>query len=222
MSIFDLHLDGVKGFLPEEEGMRLYELAKEASGFGPCLEIGSYCGKSAVYLGMGCKENGGILFSIDHHRGSEEHQPGQEYHDHSLFDAETGKMNSFKAFRKTIADAGLEDTVVPIVAKSELVAKCWATPLSMVFIDGGHSLEAALADYSCWARHVLPGGFLVIHDIYPDPAKGGQAPYIVYKLAVASGLFEELPMVSTLGVLRRVGSCGVQTGPTTLRDPDPV
>ena len=215
MSILDLHLDGVKGFLPEVEGMHLYELAREASRFGPCLEIGSYCGKSAVYLGMGCKENGGILFSIDHHRGSEEHQPGQEYHDQSLFDAQTGRMDSFKAFRKTIADAGLEETVVPIVARSELVAKCWATPLSMVFIDGGHSLEAALADYSSWASHVIPGGFLVIHDIFPDPAKGGQAPYILYKLALASGLFEELPMVSTLGVLRRVASGRIRKGQAT-------
>lgn len=204
MPIPDLRLDDVKGFLPEEEGMHLYELAKEASRFGPCLEIGSYCGKSAVYIGMGCKENGSILFSIDHHRGSEEHQPGEEYHDQELFDQETGNMDSFKAFRKTIKEANLEDSVVPIVAKSELVAKCWATPLSMVFIDGGHSLEAALADYSSWASHVIPGGFLVIHDIFPDPAEGGQAPYTIYKLALASGLYEELPMVNTLGVLRRV------------------
>lgn len=204
MSIREQNLDQVKGFLPEEEGNHLYELARQASQLGPCLEIGSYCGKSAVYLGRACKENGSVLFSIDHHRGSEEHQPGEAYHDRDLFDDDTGKMDSFKAFRKTIADADLEETVVPIVAKSELVARCWATPLAMVFIDGGHSLDAALTDYSSWARHVMPGGFLVIHDIFPDPAEGGQAPYIVYKLALGSGLFEELPMVSTLGVLRRL------------------
>jgi predicted O-methyltransferase YrrM len=197
-------IDDVKGFLPEDEGMHLYELAKEASLLGPCLEIGSYCGKSAVYIAKGCKENGSVLFSIDHHRGSEEHQPGEEYHDQELFDQETCSMDSFKAFRKTIEEANLQDTVVPIVAKSELVAKCWATPLGMVFIDGGHSLEAAMADYYSWASHVMPGGFLVIHDIFPDPAEGGQAPYTIYKLALASGLYEELPMVKTLGVLRRL------------------
>ena len=204
MPTFDFRIDDVKGFLPEDEGMHLYELAKKASRLGPCLEIGSYCGKSAIYLGMGCKENGSILFSIDHHRGSEEHQPGEEFHDQELFDQETGSMDSFKAFRKTIKEANLENSVVPIVAKSAVVAKCWATPLGMVFIDGGHSLEAALADYSSWASHVIPGGFLVIHDIFPDPAEGGQAPYIIYKLALASGLYEELPMVKTLGVLRRL------------------
>ena len=204
MRFRNLRLDHVKGFLPEEEGLHLYELAKEASRLGPCLEIGSYCGKSAVYIGTACKENGSVLFSIDHHRGSEEHQPGEEYHDKDLFDAENGLMDSFKAFRRTLAEADLEDTVVPIVAASALVARCWATPLAMVFIDGGHSLEAAMADYSSWAPKVMAGGFLAIHDIFPDPTQGGQAPYTIYKLALASGLYEELPMVSTLGVLRRL------------------
>ncbi len=208
MSVIDLDLDRVKGFLPEEEGMRLYDLAREASRLGPCLEIGSYCGKSAVYIATGCRENGSVLFSIDHHRGSEEHQPGEEYHDRELFDPETGLMDSFKAFRKTISEAGLEESVVPIVAKSEVVARCWKTPLGMVFIDGGHSLDAAMADYTSWASKVLPGGFLAIHDIFPDPAEGGQAPYTIYKLALKSGLYEELPMVSTLGVLRRVNPKG--------------
>ena len=152
-----------KGFLDPEEGRRLYELAKAASGHGPCLEIGSYCGKSSLYLGTGCRESNGILFSIDHHRGSEEQQPGEGY-----FDPET-----------------------------------WATPLSLVFIDGGHSHEAAFADYSAWATHVMPGGFLVIHDIFPNPEDGGQAPYQIYQLALASGLFAELTMSKTLGVLRR-------------------
>jgi len=196
----------VKGFLPEVEGMRLYELAREAGRLGPCLEIGSYCGKSTIYLGLGCKEAGTVLYSIDHHRGSEEHQPGQEYHDPDLFDPRTGLMDSFGEFRKTLALAGLEDTVVPIVAPSFVAARCWATSVSLVFIDGGHSLEAAMTDYTCWATHVMPGGYLAVHDIFPDPTKGGQAPYTIYKLAVASGLFEELPMVETLGVLRR--RCG--------------
>ena len=193
----------VKGFMDEEEGMRLYELAKEASTLGPCLEIGSYCGKSTIYLGQGCKESDGILFSIDHHRGSEEHQPGEEYHDPELFDPEYNNMDSFKTFRKTLERASLEEVVVPIVAKSSVTAKQWATPLSLVFIDGGHSYEAAHTDYTSWALHIIPDGYLVIHDIFKDPKEGGQAPYDIYKLALDSGLFEECPMVKTLGVLRR-------------------
>jgi len=204
MTINDLSTYDFKGFLAESEARRLYALAKEASHLGPCLEIGSYCGKSTAYLGMGCRENGTILFSIDHHRGSEEQQPGEEYFDPDLLDAETGMIDTFRIFRHTITDLALTDTVVPIVAHSDTTARHWRTPLSLVFIDGGHSFDAAFRDYSCWSPFILPGGYLVLHDIFPDPADGGQAPYCIYQLALASGLFEELPRVDTLGVLQRI------------------
>jgi len=196
-------LKNIKGFLDQDEGKRLYDIALEAGRMGPCLEIGSYCGKSTIYLGTACMETGSILFSIDHHRGSEEQQPGQEYFDPELFDEQTGCVDTFKNFRKTIATAGLVDTVVPLVCKSEVAARLWATQLSLVFIDGGHTYEATFTDYNAWAAHIVPGGYLLIHDIFKDPAKGGQAPYHVYNLAVASGLFLELSMTKTLGVLQR-------------------
>ncbi len=196
-------LNSVKGFLDSLEGRGLYEIALEASRLGPCLEIGSYCGKSTIYLGTACKENNGILFSIDHHRGSEEQQPGEEYFDTELFDPESGRVDTLKEFRKSIEMAGLDDTVVPMVCRSGVAARLWATPLSLVFIDGGHSYEAAYTDYNAWAGHIMPDGYLLIHDIFKNPEKGGQAPYHVYKLAVASGLFRELSMIKTLGVLKR-------------------
>lgn len=193
-----------KGFLAVSEAKRLYDLAKEASRLGPCLEIGSYCGKSTAYLGMGCKEQRSILFSIDHHRGSEEQQPGEEYFDPDLLDTETGLIDTFRIFRKTITDLSLTETVVPIISHSDITARHWRTPLSLVFIDGGHSFDTAFRDYSCWSSFILPGGYLVIHDIFPDPAEGGQAPHCIYRLALASGLFEELPRIDTLGVLKRI------------------
>ena len=192
----------VKGFLDEEEGLRLFELALEACAFGPCLEIGSFCGKSTIYLGTACKIKGKTLFTIDYHRGSEEQQPGQPYFDSDLLDSETGMIDSFRYFRVTIQKAGLEEIVVPVVAKSQVVARDWATPLGLVFIDGGHGYETVMTDYECWHPHLLPGGFLVFHDIFLDPEEGGQAPYEVYKLALASGRFVELPMTKTLGVLQ--------------------
>jgi predicted O-methyltransferase YrrM len=207
MNIEDLKTYPFKGFMDEEEALRLYELAREASRFGPCLEIGSYCGRSAAYLGLGCRENGGVLYSIDHHRGSEEQQPGQEYFDPDLVDPHTGLIDTFPLFLKTITNLGLEGTVIPLVSSSTIIAETWATPLSLVFIDGGHTFEAAFTDYSGWVSHIMPGGFLVIHDIFPDPAEGGQAPYCIYRMALASGLFTELPLVKTLGVLKRAG-CG--------------
>jgi predicted O-methyltransferase YrrM len=196
-------IDHIKGFLDPEEGRGLYRIALEASRLGPCLEIGSYCGKSAVFLGSACRENGATLFSIDHHQGSEEHQPGEEYFDPSLFDFKTFCMDTFPLFRQTLARAGLEETVVPVVSRSEIVARSWATPLSLVFIDGGHAFNTVRSDYERWGGHILPGGYLLIHDIFENPEQGGQAPWEVYRLALASGRFEERPRIKTLGVLRR-------------------
>jgi hypothetical protein len=193
----------VKGFLDEDEGRCLYKFAQKAAAIGPCLEIGSYCGKSTLYLGAACRENRSVLFSIDHHRGSEEQQPGEEYFDPDLFDQRVGLVDTFGQFRATIEDAGLDDTVVPIVCRSELAARKWATPLSLVFIDGGHALETVFTDYSAWAGHIISGGYLLVHDIFADPEKGGQAPYHIYQLAIASGLFREIAMVKTLVVLQR-------------------
>jgi predicted O-methyltransferase YrrM len=196
-------IEKIKGFLHEEEGMALYNMAALASAKGPCLEIGSYCGKSAIYLGSGCKKNNGVLFSIDHHRGSEEQQPGEEYFDPDLFDTENACVDTFREFRKTLEIADLTDTVIPIVSNSDVVARQWATPLSLVFIDGGHSYKAAHADYTSWKCHILPGGYLLIHDIFKDPSKGGQAPYLVYREALESGFFQEHSHIKTLGVLQR-------------------
>ena len=196
--------ESIKGFLHPDEGARLHSLAQAAASLAPCLEVGSYCGLSTLYLGTACRECGQVLYAVDHHRGSEEHQPGEEYHDPDLLDDRSGRIDSFRVFRDTLARAGLEDTVIPIVAASALAGRHWRTPLGLVFIDGGHSRAAALTDYRTWAPHVLPGGILAIHDIFPDPGEGGQAPYEILRLAEGSGLFETLSMTRTLGVLRRI------------------
>jgi len=192
-----------KGFLDPAEGQLLYDVALAASQVGPCLEIGSYCGKSALYLGSACRQNGQVLFSIDHHRGSEEQQPGEEYFDPELFDDRQGAIDTLPFLRRALSLAGLEDTVVPLVCRSEVAAASWSTPLALVFIDGGHAFETAWQDYTSWAGHILTGGYLLIHDIFKNPSQGGQAPYDVYKRACATGLFDELEMTGTLGVLRR-------------------
>jgi predicted O-methyltransferase YrrM len=195
-----------RGFLDDEEGMRLYDLAREHAHLGPIVEIGSYCGKSSVYLGSGAREAGGILICIDHHRGSEEQQPGWEHHDPELVDPRVGRMDSLPFLRRALHEAGLEDMAIVIVGASVRVARVWTAPLGMVFIDGGHSIEAATADYEAWGAKMVPGGILAIHDLFDDPAHGGQAPIEVYRSALASGEFDELPRTKTLGVLRRRGS----------------
>ena len=191
------------GFMPDDEGLALHAAGLEAAGAGPLLEIGSWCGKSAVYLGDAAEHAGTVLFCVDHHRGSEENQPGWEHHDPCHVDPRTGRIDTLPRFRRTIADAGLEGTVIAIVGESTLVAAHWQTRLGMVFIDGGHGAAPAHADFDAWSPHVADGGLLAIHDVFEDPAAGGRPPYEVWCRAVASGRFEPVRTTGSLRVLRR-------------------
>jgi predicted O-methyltransferase YrrM len=194
-----------KGFMPDEEGGALHTAGRDAAAVGPLLEIGSYCGKSAVYLGAAARDGGTVLFSVDHHRGSEENQAGWEHHDAEVVDAATGRMDTLPFFRRTIERAGLEDSVIAIVGDSPTIAALWRTPLGLVFIDGGHALDVVVADYENWSRHLAPGGFLVFHDVFEDPREGGQAPFEVWKRAVASGVFTPVSTTGSLRVMRAAG-----------------
>ena len=193
----------VKGFMPEDEGALLHRTALEQLPHGPVLEIGSYCGKSAVWLGAAAREVGGTVFTVDHHRGSEENQAGWEHHDPDLVDPGTGRMDTLPHLRRTLAGAGLEEHVVAVVGDSATVARHWRTPLSLLFVDGGHGHDPAHADYDGWARWVQPGGLLVVHDVFPDPADGGRPPYEIYLRALDDG-FEDVDVVGSMRALRRV------------------
>ncbi|WP_344974904.1 class I SAM-dependent methyltransferase [Salinactinospora qingdaonensis] len=192
-----------KGFMPDDEGRALFEAAFAYAALGPVMEIGSYCGKSTVYLGAAALHSAATVFTVDHHRGSEEHQPGWQYHDASLIDPITGRFDTLGAFRQTMAAADLEETVIAIVGRSATLAAFWRTPLGMVFIDGGHTEESAQADYANWSPHLVPGGALAIHDVFPNPADGGRPPYHIYRRALSSGEFVEVAHQGSLRVLRR-------------------
>ena len=194
-----------KGFMPEEEGDLLYDVAVRALADGPGLEVGTYCGKSAIYLGAAARAAGSTVFTVDHHRGSEENQAGWEHHDTEVVDPYTGRMDTLPLFRRTIHDAGLEREVIAVVGESPLVAAAWQTPLAFVFIDGGHGEEPARLDYRGWAPHVAMGGTLAIHDVFPDPADGGRPPYEqIFVPALDSGRFGLVSATGSLRVLRRV------------------
>jgi predicted O-methyltransferase YrrM len=196
-----------KGFMPDDEGAALHRAALLAarSGLGPLLEVGTYCGKSALYLGFAAQEAGGAVFSVDHHRGSEENQAGWEHHDASLVDAQSGRMDTLPLARRAVEQAGLEETVVLVVGPSTVVAAGWSSLLALLFIDGGHGADVAWADYRSWTPKVAPGGLLAIHDVFADPAEGGRPPYEIFCAAVESGEFGEVPELGcgSLRVLRR-------------------
>ncbi|MEV6951203.1 class I SAM-dependent methyltransferase [Streptomyces sp. NPDC051183] len=199
--------EAAKGFMPVDEGLALYEAAAEAAALGlPLLEVGTYCGRSTILLADAAREAGVPAITVDHHRGSEEQQPGWEYHDPTVVDPEIGLMDTLPTFRRTLHRAGLEEHVIAMVGRSPQVAAAWGGPLGLVFIDGGHTDEHATGDYEGWAPHLAVGGTLVIHDVFPDPADGGQAPYRIYLRALASGAFEEVSATNSLRVLRRTST----------------
>jgi predicted O-methyltransferase YrrM len=199
--------EAARGFMPPDEGRLLFRRAKERLPFGPVLEVGTYCGKSALYFGAAALETNGPVFTVDHHRGSEENQVGWEHHEPDTVDPEFGLMDTLGLFRKNIARAGIEEQVIAIVGHSATVAQWWRTPLSLLFIDGGHGVEPARNDYLGWTPWVAPDGLLIIHDVFPDPADGGRPPYEeIYLPALASGRFVEIEALGSMRVLQRVGS----------------
>ncbi|MEQ6900719.1 class I SAM-dependent methyltransferase [Nocardioides sp. YIM 152588] len=210
------HARRAKGFMPEDEGALLHRVARERLAHGPALEVGTYCGKSGIYLGAAARaattdpSRPATVFTVDHHRGSEENQAGWEHHDASLVDDEFGRMDTLPVFRKTIARAGLEDHVIAVVGRSTTVAAHWRTPLSLLFIDGGHGEQPARDDFEGWPRWVQAGGYLAIHDVFEDPADGGRPPYEqIYLPALASGAFTEVAAVGSMRILERTsGSAG--------------
>ena len=195
--------EATRGFMPPDEGRALHHHALDVAVDGPFLEVGSYCGKSTVYLGAAAESRGRLLFALDHHRGSEENQPGWEWHEPDLVDPTTGNIDTLPHFRRTIGEAGLEETVVALVGDSPHVAEAWSTPLSLLFIDGGHGAEPAHRDYEGWVPRLAVGGTLLIHDVFPDPVDGGRPPYEIWCRAVGSGAFDEVDAVGSLRVLRR-------------------
>jgi predicted O-methyltransferase YrrM len=203
-SVMKASAEAARGFMPPDEGVALHEAALLVSdSAAPMLEIGSYCGKSGIYLGSAAKERNTILFALDHHRGSEENQPGWEWHEPDLVDPEVGVIDTLPRFRRTIFDAGLEGTVVALVGDSPTVGSRWAIPLSFLFIDGGHGSEPAHRDFELWTPWIEDGGILAIHDVFPDPADGGRPPYEIYCRAIESGEFTDVSATGSLRVLRR-------------------
>jgi predicted O-methyltransferase YrrM len=194
------------GFMPDDEGEALFLAALRAGatfGGATFVEVGAWCGKSTVYLGAAAEETGAVLFSLDHHHGSEENQAGWEHHDETLVDPDSGLIDTLPHWRRTMVGAGLEASVMGIVGDSPTVARHWTTPLAFCFIDGGHGDDPAWADYRGWAPAVERDGWLAIHDVFPDPADGGRPPYDIWRSALDSEEFVEDGACGSLRILRR-------------------
>ena len=196
------------GYMPEDEGLALYAAGVSVATLGPLVEIGSYCGRSTLLLAAAARTAGTHVVTIDHHRGSEEHQPGWEYHDPALVDPAVGLIDTLPTFRRVVATSGLEGSVLAVVGRAEDLGRYWTADAGLVFVDGSHTDASAQRDYELWAPRVAPGGLLAIHDVFPDPNDGGQAPYRAYLRAVDSGAFDEIEGCGSLRLLRRIAEHG--------------
>ncbi len=210
-----------KGFMPDDEGLALAAAAERATlaGFSSIVEVGAYCGRSTLYLASGIARalslgaGSAVVFSVDHHRGSEENQAGFEHHDDTLVDRVTGRMDTLPFWRRAMEQAGAEDLAIAVVGDSLTIAVRWNAAAGLVFIDGGHGEASAWADYEGWAPRVADDGWLAIHDVFPDPADGGRPPFEIYERALSSGEFEEERSAQTgsLRVLRRLSGSGSES-----------
>jgi len=194
----------VKGFLSDKEAKKLQELFLKVHHLGSVLEIGTYCGKSTLNFALIAKKIDGLIYTVDHHTGSEEHQLGEEYHDEDLYDKRLKKFNTLPEFLKNLRSSNLGRFIIPIISKSSDASKTFSESISLLFIDGGHSLEAALCDYNSWKDKICSGGLLVIHDVFPNPQDGGRPPFEIYSKAQKSKQFEDLGIYETLGILKKI------------------
>ena len=194
----------VKGFLSDKEAKKLQELFLNVHHLGAVLEIGTYCGKSALNFAHVAKKINGLVYTVDHHTGSEEHQLGEEYHDEDLYDERIEKFNTLPEFLKNIRSSNLYKYVIPVINNSKEASKTFSESIGLLFIDGGHSHEAAMGDYDSWKDKISSGGLLVIHDVFPNPEDGGRPPFEIYSTAQKSKDFLDLGIYETLGILKRI------------------
>lgn len=174
-----------QGFLSEAEGRLLYRLAKNCRGSGAIVEIGSWKGRSTIWLAFGSKDGAGKkIVAVDPHMSSPEMPQG----------------NSFKEFRQNLKNAGVEEMVEPVVKTSEEAALGFRGKAEFVFIDGDHSYGHAKQDFELWFPKVEEHGVMAFHDtmLVPGPKK------VVHDLVFNSRHFRNIGFVDSITFAEKV------------------
>jgi MMP 1-O-methyltransferase len=185
--------DRVHGWLTLREGEALYRLAKACTGAGAIVEIGSWKGKSTIWLAHGSRAGAGVpIHAVDPHLGLVPEAP----------------ENSLVDLRRNLADAGVEDLVVPVVKTSEAAAAAFDKPVELIFIDGLHDYDAVMLDFQLWYPKVIEGGIMAFHD---STGVMGNSTHIGPKLVVdrhvfRSRHFRKARFVESLTIAEKVAS----------------
>jgi len=175
----------VPGWLTDEEGEALYDLARACTGKGVIVEIGSWKGKSTVCLGLGSKQGASLpIYAVD---------PHADYR--------------FGDFKANVERAGISELVRPIASLSQPAADGFDKPIELLFVDGSHEYDLVLEDFEKWVPKVVEGGWVAFHDTTwtPGPRKVvGQAIY-------RSRRFKDVEfVVGSTTVARKVGRNSVR------------
>jgi len=174
----------IDGWLTPGEGRTLFDLARLCKGKGVIVEVGSWKGKSTIWLAHGSKQGPNApVYAIDPHTGSTQTQEliGQGY--------------TYPEFEANIKKAGIEDIVVPLIMTSEEAVKEFQEPVELVFIDGDHSYEMVKLDFELWFPKLIMGGIMAFHDAF----RGWPGPEQVVKEYIRNSA--HFAKVTTVGSL---------------------
>lgn len=155
--VADFIKENIKGMLNEKEGQLLYDLAKNSPRDSIIVEIGSWMGKSTLWLLAGSQAGNKIrVYSIDHHIGDD------EIHRHY------GKIWTYNKFKENIQKSGFWHLILPLVMTSKEASQIIDESISLLFIDGCHEYESVLEDYNLWYPKIITEGIIAFHDYRPE------------------------------------------------------
>lgn len=195
---------GIDGWLTDIEGVGLYLAAKHGPGEGSIVEIGSFKGKSTIWLAKGSKRvDREKVYAVDTHLGSPEHRPGGEFASHMPSEGTTELV-----FRQSIRQADVEDWVLPLIMSSDDAFKAWRDPIRLLFIDAEHTYEAVRNDFRNWQQHVVVGGLVAFHDVDRwdrESAKLSDGPTrVVYADVAHTNLYSAPIIINHLALVSKI------------------
>jgi predicted O-methyltransferase YrrM len=175
----------VEGWLSDDQGRALHAAAAATTGRGAIVEIGSWQGRSTIWLASGARQAGQRVVAIDPHAGSHEDPSAR----------------TFDIFRTNLERAGLAGQVEVMVMTSADAARKVEGPLELLFVDGDHSLEGAARDADLWLPRVLPGGGVMLHDV---ATSGYAGPRRIFQRRICwSPQFHRIRRVGSMGIAVR-------------------
>ena len=149
----------IRGMTQKYAGELLFNLAYMQDLKGDVIEIGSYLGKSAFFLGNAVKLSGnGKLFAIDHFKGNKNKEHIYKINNEDLSDLKGIFLEHINKFE-------LEGYVNLIDKPSHEASKeIKDNSVRLIFIDGDHSGEGVLNDIVSYKKKLKKNSIIIFDD----------------------------------------------------------